>query len=143
VSGEYINPTIVLWDEQQAKLRLIIRTDSSAELQITFHGKDDKQLYEGIWIDNGDGLLRVSSEWVNGDHYTLVFSLEPGGLQAREWLRISVKVGGLIKPVESGSPPNNTSEHHTDLGPAQQPNRTIPLFIESDTYTTITPAPED
>jgi hypothetical protein len=149
VSGEYINPTIVLWDEQQAELRLIIRTDSSAELQITFHGKDDKQLYEGIWIDNGDGLLRVSSEWVNGDPYTLVFSLEPGGLQAREWPSYFGEGGvSLMRPVEiQESPPGTAPASITlTLEPTQQPepSRTATAqIVKVDTPTQqFTPAPE-
>ena len=85
VSGEYTSQLLTLWDGQQAELRLILRSDYSAELQTTFQGKDLKQVDEGIWKDLGDGYLRFISAWPNGDPYTLVFNVEQGRLDTHEW----------------------------------------------------------
>jgi hypothetical protein len=85
VSGEYTSPMITLWDGQQVDLKLIIRSDYTAELQITFQGKDLKRVDQGVWKDYGDGYLRFISAWPNGDPYTFVFNVEPGRLDTREW----------------------------------------------------------
>jgi hypothetical protein len=127
VSGEYTSPSLILWDGQQAELRLILRSDYSAELQTTFQGKDLKQRDEGVWIDNGDGLLRFTSAWANGDPYTLVFSVEPGGLEAREWPSYFGDGGvSLEKPMEIQASPTETAQPGATLTlePTLQPEPT-------------------
>jgi hypothetical protein len=111
VSGEYTSPLLILWDGQQAVLRLILRPDYSAELETTFQGKDLKQLDEGIWKDNGDGLLRFVSAWANGDPYTFVFNVEPGRLIAYEYPSYFGDAGvSLEKPVEIQVLPTETAQ---------------------------------
>ena len=116
VSGEYTSPWLTLWDGQQAELRLILRSDYTAELQTTFQGKDFKQLDEGIWKDLGDGYLRFISAWPNGDPYTVVFNVEQGRLDTYEWPGYFGEAGvSLAKPVEAQALPTETAEPRVTL----------------------------
>jgi len=131
VIGEYTSPWITLWDGQQAELRLILRSDYSAELQTTIQGKELIQFDEGVWKDLGDGYLRFTSAWPNGDPYTLVFNVEQGRLDTHEWPGYFGEAGvTLEKPVETQVPstetalPSVTQTHGPTLQPEPTPTST-------------------
>jgi hypothetical protein len=149
VSGEYTSPWLTLWDGQQAELRLILRPDHSAELQITFQGKDIKQVDEGIWKDNGDGFLRFVSAWANGDPYTFVFNVETGRLNAHEYPSYFGDGGvSLEKLVEIQPSSTETAQPSVTLTlePTRQPEPTRTATTQSVQVVTptpqSTPAPE-
>ena len=142
VSGEYTSPWLTLWDGQQAELRLILRSDYTAELQTTFQGKDLKQLDEGIWKDIGDGYLRFISAWPNGDPYTLVFNVEQGRLDTYEWPGYFGEAGvSLAKPVEAQALPTETAEPRVTLvqEPTSQPEPTQTATTQHIQVVTSTP----
>ena len=141
VSGEYISPWLELWDGQQAELYLILRSDYSAELEITIEGKELKQLDEGIWKDNGDGLLRFVSAWANGDPYTLVFSVEQGHLDAIEYPSYFGEGGvSLDKPVEIQESPTGTAQPKVTLEPTGRSEPTLTVTTRS--VQAVTPTPQ-
>jgi len=142
VSGEYTSPWLTLWDGQQAELRLILRSDYTAELQTTFQGKDFKQLDEGIWKDLGDGYLRFISAWPNGDPYTVVFNVEQGRLDTYEWPGYFGEAGvSLAKPVEAQASPTETAQPRVTLvqEPTSQPEPTRTATAQHTQVVTSTP----
>jgi hypothetical protein len=149
VSGEYTSPWISLWDGQQAELRLVLRSDYSAILETTLQGQDRKQLEEGVWKDNGDGLLRVVMAWPNGDPYTIVFSVEPGRLNATEYPSYFGEGGiSLENPAKIQEAYTQTVQPSLTLTlePTRQPEPSMTATIQSVQEVTSTlqstPAPE-
>jgi hypothetical protein len=149
VSGEYTSPWLTLWDGQQAKLRLILKPDDSAELETTFQEKDVKQMDVGTWKDNGDGMLRFVSAWPNGDPYTFVFNVEPGRLIAYEYPGYFGDAGVILeRPVETQVASTETAMPSVTLTsePTLQPEptqtaTTQPTQLGTPTQQS-TPAPE-
>jgi tetratricopeptide (TPR) repeat protein len=142
VSGEYTSPMLILWDEQQAELRLILRSDYSAVLETTFKGQDHKQLEQGVWKDNGDGLLRLAMAWANGDPYTIVFRLEQGRLDAIEYPSYFGEGGvTLEKPLEIQGSITETAQPSVTLTqePTRQPEPTQTATTQPVKVVTPTP----
>jgi hypothetical protein len=150
VIGEYTSPLLSLWDGQMVELRLILRSDYTAELQTTFHGKDLVQLDEGVWNDDGYGLIRFVSALPNGDPYTLAFNLEQGHLESREWPSYfgdnGVSLDKLVKVQASTTETAQPSATLT-LAPTRQPEPTLtpttqPAQVVTPTLQS-TPVPEN
>jgi len=142
VSGEYTSPTITLWDGQQVELKLIIRSDYTAELQTTLQGKDLKQVDEGVWKDNGDGMLRFVSAWPNGDPCTFVFNVEQGRLDTNEWPSYFGEAGiTLEKPMETQVASTETAMPSVTLTPEPtlQPEPTQTATTQPTQVVTPTP----
>jgi tetratricopeptide (TPR) repeat protein len=142
VCGEYTSQWLKLWDGQQAELRLILKSDFSAELETTFQGKDLKHREKGVWKDNGDGLLRFVSAWANGDPYTIVFSVESGHLKAIEYPSYFGDGGvSLEKPAEIQVSSTETAQPSFTVAfkPTWQPESTQTAATQSVQVVTPTP----
>lgn len=130
-------------------MRLILRSDYSAELETTFQGKDISQVDECIWKDDGDGLFRFVSARANGDAYTFVFNVEPSRLEAYEY-REYFGEGGvrLEKPGEIQDLSTETAHPSvtSTLEPTRQPEPTLTATTQSVQMITptlqSTPVPE-